>query len=190
MKDSWHRMLGYLGLVEDDYNEHGPTSLRGGNQATPDEDWARGPARPATPFPANPLSAQRPVSHGVSFDAPAPSAPRIPDPQRPLRSQAAPTMNNLSSFSAQRDIVAVRPSNVSDCRKIADYLRENRAVLVMLESESELAKQVKLFASGVGYALGAKMEKINDARLLLTPSAMVVPSEVRQKLATVTIPEV
>ena len=95
-------------------------------------------------------------------------------PVRPLApvAEQAPTRVHL-----------VMPKNFNDAQIIADKFKGDIPVILNLQSsETELAKRLIDFASGLTYALDGGMQRVADKVFLLTPKNVEVSAEERQRL--------
>lgn len=77
----------------------------------------------------------------------------------------------------------VVPKNFNDAQLIADKFKVDIPVILNLQScETELAKRLIDFASGLTYALDGGMQRVADKVFLLTPKMVEVSAEERQRL--------
>ena len=77
----------------------------------------------------------------------------------------------------------VMPKNFNDAQIIADKFKGDVPVILNLQtSETELAKRLIDFASGLTYALDGGMQRVADKVFLLTPKNVEVSAEERQRL--------
>ena len=77
----------------------------------------------------------------------------------------------------------VMPKNFNDAQIIADKFKSDIPVILNLQtSETELAKRLIDFASGLTYALDGGMQRVADKVFLLTPKNVEVSAEERQRL--------
>jgi len=77
----------------------------------------------------------------------------------------------------------VTPKNFNDAQIIADKFKADIPVILNLQgSETELAKRLIDFASGLTYALDGGMQRVADKVFLLTPKNVEVSAEERQRL--------
>lgn len=77
----------------------------------------------------------------------------------------------------------VVPKNFNDAQLIADKFKAEVPVILNLQgSETELAKRLIDFSSGLSYALDGGMQKVADKVFLLTPKNVEVSAEERQRL--------
>jgi len=77
----------------------------------------------------------------------------------------------------------VKPQNFNDAQTVADKFKGDIPVILNLQaSETELAKRLIDFASGLTYALDGGMQRVADKVFLLTPKNVEVSAEERQRL--------
>ncbi len=77
----------------------------------------------------------------------------------------------------------VMPKNFNDAQVIADKFKGDIPVILNLQSsETDLAKRLIDFASGLTYALDGGMQRVADKVFLLTPKNVEVSAEERQRL--------
>jgi cell division inhibitor SepF len=75
------------------------------------------------------------------------------------------------------------PKNFNDAQVIADKFKSDIPVILNLQSsETELAKRLIDFASGLTYALDGGMQRVADKVFLLTPKNVEVSAEERQRM--------
>ena len=190
MKDKMRRALGFLGLVEDEYGEYTPTNGARpfADQAALDDDleWARPAPSGARTFPTTPSNPVPRVSSNpgsgaaraapISLLEPSAQAPRL----RPMPSG----VRSVSPFSQDRDVAIFAPTNSNESRRITDFLRSNRAVVLLVsEVEPGIARRLVDFASGTAYALNAKMEILEKGAVyLISPQGTHISPEARERL--------
>jgi cell division inhibitor SepF len=122
-----------------------------------DEEQAprRGARRPA---PA-------PVAAGDGYAA----APR-PSVVRPMP----------SSPSARFHLV--HPTTFNDAQEVGDRFRSGFSVLLNLQTtDSDLARRIVDFASGLAYGLGGSLQPVAEKTFLLTPAGVQVSAEERRR---------
>jgi len=77
----------------------------------------------------------------------------------------------------------VVPKSFNDAQQIADKFKDSIPVILNLQgSETDLAKRLIDFASGLTYALDGGMQRIADKVFLLTPRNVQVSAEERARL--------
>jgi cell division inhibitor SepF len=172
----WHKTLVYFGLADEDdeyYDEY--DSVRPDpepiyreqrqNVRRIDRDTRR---RPASDFDdiftdEGSRSQQRP---GASA-------------QRGASVRALPTAVD----QPQVRVHLVMPKNFNEAQVIADKYKSDIPVILNLQSsETDLAKRLIDFASGLTYALDGGMQRVADKVFLLTPKNVEVSAEERQRM--------
>ena len=77
----------------------------------------------------------------------------------------------------------VMPKSFNDAQVVADKFKNAIPVILNLQSsETELAKRLIDFASGLTYALDGGMQRVADKVFLLTPRNVEVSAEERQRM--------
>jgi FtsZ-interacting cell division protein YlmF len=190
MKEKLRGFLGFLGLVEDDYGDYGPSNAPRPFSEQPEEfepEWAPPPTPAARTFPTQPAS-QSPLRPTSAQGAPSRGAPisvlegsngvsRV----RPIANPNAPRATH--SQERERDVAIVAPESYDDSRRITDLLRANRAVvLATLDVDSSLARRLVDFTAGTAYAMNAKIEMLIRGVYLISPQGMHVGPEMKERL--------
>jgi cell division inhibitor SepF len=76
----------------------------------------------------------------------------------------------------------VMPSSFNDAQEVGDKFREGYSVLMNLQgTDSELARRLVDFASGLAYGLGGSMQPVAEKVFLITPSGVQVSAEERRR---------
>jgi cell division inhibitor SepF len=84
--------------------------------------------------------------------------------------------------SAQARFHLVMPSSFNDAQEVGDKFREGYSVLMNLQSvDSELARRLVDFASGLAYGLAGSMQPVAEKVFLITPSGVQVSAEERRR---------
>ena len=77
----------------------------------------------------------------------------------------------------------IEPRSFNDAQEIADRFRVEIPVIMNLQAvESELAKRMIAFASGLTYGLGGGLQRVAEKVFLLIPSNVEVSPEERRRL--------
>jgi len=77
----------------------------------------------------------------------------------------------------------VVPKSFNDAQQVADRFKEGVPVILNLQgTETDLAKRLIDFASGLTYALDGGMQKIADKVFMLTPRNVEISAEERARL--------
>ncbi len=167
-RDTWHRALVYFGLAEDpgygDADVYEPET---------GQDMYEAPApRAATVSPLRDRRRARdeiddifaddePVGRGGGRDAAA----------------------GRGNGGADVRVHLVTPYSFNDAQEVADKFKQDTPVILNLQTtDSELAKRLIDFTSGLTYALGGGMQKIADKTFLLTPRNVEVSAEEKARL--------
>jgi cell division inhibitor SepF len=175
--------------VEDEYGEYGPSNAPRPFSEQPGEvepEWASPPAPAARTFPTQP-------SGPTPFRAPAPLAPQRSTSISVLDAQGATTRirsvgspnaaRGVSAYSQERDVAVVSPLTYDDSRRITDFLRSNRAVVLStLDVDQGLGRRLVDFTAGTAYALNAKIEMLVRGVYLISPQGMHVGPEAKENL--------
>ena len=75
------------------------------------------------------------------------------------------------------------PKNFNDAQQIADKFKVDVPVILNLQgSETELAKRLIDFCSGLTYAMDGGMQRVADKIFLLTPRNVEVSAEEKARL--------
>ena len=197
MKEKLRGFLGFLGLVEDEYSEYGPSNAPRPFSEQSEElepEWAPTPAPPARVFPTQPAN---PSPFRATTSTPSPtqvvaksrsSAPISLNDGMNGVSRVRPIANpnagrGMSPFNQERDVAVISPGNYDDSRRITDLLRSNRAVvLTTLDVDQGLARRLVDFTAGTAYALNAKVEMLIRGVYLVSPQGMHLGPEMKERL--------
>jgi cell division inhibitor SepF len=77
----------------------------------------------------------------------------------------------------------VEPNGFNDAQELGDRLKANEAVVLNLRGlERDLQRRLIDFSSGLAYAVGGTMRKVDDQVFLLTPTAVEVSAEDKERL--------
>jgi FtsZ-interacting cell division protein YlmF len=197
MKDKLRGFLGFLGLVEDEYSEYGPSNApRPFSEQTEEfePEWTAAPAPVARVFPTQPANPST-FRAAPSASTPTPvaaksrsSAPISLHTGQNGVSRVRPIANpnagrSMSPFSQERDVAVISPGNYDDSRRITDLLRSNRAVvLTTLDVDQGLARRLVDFTAGTAYALNAKVEMLIRGVYLVSPQGLHLGPEMKERL--------
>ena len=164
-RDTWHRALVYFGLAEDPEYEPGLYEPDTGTQG---ELYEAPAPRSAT---VSPLRRRARDEIDDIFADDEPVGPRT----RALR----PVGGN----GAEVRVHLVTPYSFNDAQEVADKFKQSLPVILNLQTtDSELAKRLIDFTSGLTYALEGGMQKIADKTFLLTPRNVEVSAEQKARL--------
>lgn len=121
---------------------------------------------------------------GYGYDEREARQRREPRPSRdPRRSDQMASVHPIQPRAAGQ-VHIVRPESYGDAQQIGDRMRSGLPVIVNLEeAESELARRIVAFASGLVYGLDGNLQKLSRRIYLVTPAAMEVSSEDKRRLS-------
>ena len=169
-RDTWHRFLVYFGLAEDDAYEDEVEPY--GAQEPEIQDTYR--ERPNV----RRLAARRrrdEIDDIFADDAPGERR------SAPLRPVAGGRGNGRGGGDVRVHFVA--PKSFNDVQDVADKFKDSIPVILNLQgTETDLAKRLIDFSSGLTYALDGGMQRIADKVFLLTPHNVEVSAEERARL--------
>ena len=171
-RDTWHRTLVYFGLAEDDpYDEYD------------DESYPE-------PEP-EPVAEERPTVRRIGATrrrrdeiddifADDAGGERRTTSLRPVSTpRSAP--NGRGGGDVRVHFVA--PKSFNDVQDVADKFKDSIPVILNLQgTDTDLAKRLIDFSSGLTYALDGGMQRIADKVFLLTPRNVEVSAEERARL--------
>ena len=166
-RDTWHRALVYFGLAEDpgygDGDMYEPDTGQG-------EMYEAPAPRGATVSPLRERRRARDEIDDIfADDEPVGRGDRV---LRPVAGNGADVRVHL-----------VTPYSFNDAQEVADKFKQDTPVILNLQTtDSELAKRLIDFTSGLTYALGGGMQKIADKTFLLTPRNVEVSAEEKARL--------
>ena len=169
MAGIWHRTLVYFGLAdEDDEYEDDTFTTQPDIEATyRDRQNVRKIDQSASGRHRSPTDFDDIFTESGRGSSQRPSMRSVPmPPERP-----------------QVRVHLVMPKNFNDAQVIADKFKADIPVIINLQqSETELAKRLIDFASGLTYALEGGMQRVADKVFLLTPKNVEVSAEERQRI--------
>jgi len=172
-RDSWHSALVYFGLAEeyhDDYDE----------EVAPEaeiEDRYR--ERPNV----RRLRRRRDEFDDIFADDDGPDA-RAAAGRRGGRERSTTVLKPVGGRgNGDVRVHLVVPKSFNDAQQIADKFKDSIPVILNLQgSETDLAKRLIDFASGLTYALDGGMQRIADKVFMLTPRNVEISAEERARL--------
>jgi cell division inhibitor SepF len=170
-RDSWHSALVYFGLAEeyhDDYDDE---------PAAPEaeiEDRYR--ERPNV----RRLRRRRDEFDDI-FSEDEPSAAAAGGRGRGRATTVLKPVGSRGNGDVRVHLVV--PKSFNDAQQIADKFKDSIPVILNLQgSETDLAKRLIDFASGLTYALDGGMQRIADKVFMLTPRNVEISAEERARL--------
>jgi cell division inhibitor SepF len=182
----WHKTLVYFGLADEDDEYDDELSMR------PDDDRSyadsyrdrpkvrrveQGRRRSATDF--DDIFAEDDYRRDDRRDD------RREERISPFSQQRGPSLRSMSGGldHPQVKVHLVMPKSFNDAQVVADKFKSDIPVILNLQSsETELAKRLIDFASGLTYALDGGMQRVADKVFLLTPRNVEVSAEERQRM--------
>ena len=157
-RDTWHRALVYFGLAEDPEYERAE-AVRARHRAGRVVRGARLAVGDASARSASAAVARDEIDDIFADDEPV---------GRRRRRALRPVGGN---GGADVRVHLVTPYSFNDAQEVADKFKQDVPVILNLQTtDSELAKRLIDFTSGLTYALGGGMQKIADKTFLLTPA--------------------
>lgn len=94
-----------------------------------------------------------------------------------------PVMRAVESRSQPAEVHLVVPKSFNDAQQIADKFKGTVPVILNLQgAETDLAKRLIDFSSGLTYALDGGMQRVADKVFMLTPRNVEVSAEERARL--------
>ena len=166
MPGAFRRVMVYLGLVDDDYEEYDNTY----------ED----------PQPAAPARQVRSVygpESSSDMTAGVRTLPREPDPMSGVSIQPRSAVVRPIQPTQATKVHVVAPTSFDDAKEIGDRLKENQPVILNLQNvDGDLRRRMMDFSSGAAYVLGAHMERVGERVLLVTPSNVEVSADEKRRL--------
>jgi cell division inhibitor SepF len=176
LRDLWHRTQVYFGIAEEEWEDE----LYDDDGLAAHEDLERTYAeRPNVRRLAPRRRAGADFDEIWSEDERGRPGGRPGREMPPVRPRAA--AGNGHRPAAQVHLVV--PKTFNDAQQVADKLKVDVPVIVNLQSaESDLAKRLIDFASGLTYALDGSMQRVADRVFLLTPPTVRVSAEEKARL--------
>jgi cell division inhibitor SepF len=166
-RDSWHRALVYFGLAEEyheDYEEEVP------HEAELEDRYRERPN-------VRRLRRRRDEYDEIFAEDERTEAGRG-RPTTVLRS-----VGGRGGGNGDVRVHLVVPKSFNDAQQVADRFRDSIPVILNLQgTETDLAKRLIDFASGLTYALDGGMQRIADKVFMLTPRNVEISAEERARL--------
>jgi cell division inhibitor SepF len=175
----WHKTLVYFGLAdEDDDYEDDMMSMRPEEEPSYREQYRD---RPKVRRVERESSRRRQVS---DFDDIFSEDDYREERMSPFAQRGAPLRSVPGGMDQpQVKVHLVMPKNFNDAQVVADKYKNDIPVILNLQtSDTELAKRLIDFASGLTYALDGGMQRVADKVFLLTPRNVEVSAEERQRM--------
>jgi cell division inhibitor SepF len=169
LSDTWHKVMVYFGISEDEEYEEEET-------LAPHEELERSyQDRPNVRKLSRSGRGRSSEYDDIFADDPTP---------RRGEREAPPVVRPLEAARSPRvEVHLVIPKNFNDAQQIADKFKVDIPVIVNLQgSDTDLAKRLIDFGSGLTYALDGGMQRVADKVFLLTPRNVEVSAEERARL--------
>ena len=191
MASLWRRAMVYLGLQDDDEFD---------DYADYDYDDDDGEEQAPAPVPQPREVAPVPELQGAPQGPVAPRAQQAPDlslgkPQydtglvRPVPRDDVPAMTPsprpavVRTATTSARVHVVEPQGFNDAQELGDRLKASQPVMLNLRGLTrELQRRLIDFSSGLAYAVGATMQKVDDHVFLLTPTNVEVSQDEKERL--------
>jgi cell division inhibitor SepF len=169
VKDMWHRTQIYFGIKEEDWDDD---YFDDDGSAAHEDLESRYNERPNV----RRLNPRRRA--GVEFDEIFSDEP----PRGRGRGRGpAPVQNGGQRHASQVELIV--PKSFNDAQKVADKLKADVPVIINLQTaDSDLAKRLIDFSSGLTYAVDGSMQRVADRVFLLTPAHVKVSAEDKASL--------
>ena len=123
---------------------------------------------------------------GVGMASRGPDAGPTLRPSSREEGPAAPrpsVVRTMPSASTAARVHVVEPRGFNDAQEVGDRLKAGQPVMLNLRGLSrELQRRLIDFSSGLAYAVGATMQKVDDHVFLLTPTNVDVSQEEKERL--------
>jgi cell division inhibitor SepF len=169
-RDTWHRALVYFGLAEDDAYEEDLEPPYTGPEVELQDTYRERPN-------VRRLSARRRRDEIDDIFADDADTERRGSSLRPVGGRG----NGRGGGDVRVHFVA--PKSFNDVQDVADKFKDSIPVIINLQgTETDLAKRLIDFSSGLTYALDGGMQRIADKVFLLTPRNVEVSAEERARL--------
>jgi cell division inhibitor SepF len=167
-RDSWHRALVYFGLAEEypeGYEDEAP------HEAELEDRYRERP------------NVRRLRRRRDDFDEIF--AEDEPPARAGMRASGGPTtvLRSVGRSNGDVRVHLVIPKSFNDAQQVADRFKDSIPVILNLQgTETDLAKRLIDFASGLTYALEGGMQRIADKVFMLTPRNVEISAEERARL--------
>ncbi len=170
-RDTWHRALVYFGLAEDEAYEEEPETYTAPPEVDVQDSYRERPN-------VRRLSSSRRRRDEIDdIFGDEGESERRSSALRPVGGRG----NGRSGGDVRVHFVA--PKSFNDVQDVADKFKDAIPVIINLQgTETDLAKRLIDFSSGLTYALDGGMQRIADKVFLLTPRNVEVSAEERARL--------
>jgi cell division inhibitor SepF len=170
LRDTWHRSLVYFGLAEDHYDEEIDDYYE--PETGSEEVYEEPAASPASRRMPRPARRHDEIDDIFADDEPVTRT-----------SRAGTRVLEPVDAGADVQVHMVTPGNFNDAQQVADQFKRSKPVILNLQTtDTELAKRLIDFASGLTYALNGGMQRIADKVFLLTPRNVDVSADEKARI--------
>ncbi len=118
---------------------------------------------------------------------------KMATPSRPIRQRPAPSVNRVEGTSntqivsihtsVQMQVVMGCPQTLEEGGQICDYLRDNKIVIVNLETvPHDMAQRIVDFLGGVSYAIDGDIQSISNKVFIIAPSNVDISGHFKEEL--------
>jgi cell division inhibitor SepF len=171
VSDLWHKTLVYFGMADDDEDDFPEQETRA-VQPRPQEELEQS-------YRERPNVRRLGPRRRDEFEEIFGEDPPMGAGARSTQIRAVESPQRLQ----QMEVHLVVPKSFNDAQQIADKFKATVPVILNLQSaETDLAKRLIDFASGLTYALDGGMQRVADKVFLLTPRNVEVSAEERARL--------
>jgi cell division inhibitor SepF len=176
IRDTWHRTLVYFGLAEeDDYVEYEAEPY-----PEPEEEIRESYADRPNVRKLTGARRRRDEIDDIFADDPT---ERRPSSLRPVATPRASGNGRSGGGGGDVRVHFVAPKSFNDVQDVADKFKDSIPVIINLQgTDTDLAKRLIDFSSGLTYAMDGGMQRIADKVFLLTPRNVEVSAEERARL--------
>ena len=167
-RDSWHRALVYFGLAEEYHEDY--------------EDDAPPKAELEDRYRERP-NVRRLRRRQDEYDDIFADDDRAEVSAAAGRGRATAVLRPVGPRNGDVRVHLVVPKSFNDAQQVADKFKDSIPVILNLQgTETDLAKRLIDFASGLTYALDGGMQRIADKVFMLTPRNVEISAEERARL--------
>lgn len=145
-----------------------------------DDDFFEGADESAKPTPAPVSAAQMEFENTFDGSTSAPEPDRSPTPRaeggglfggrKPFRPKAPQRERTVSFGGNETQVVLFNPKTFDEAGELVGYVKQARSVVMTLEGvQTENARRLLDFMSGITFALGGKITPISAKTYFITP---------------------
>ena len=192
----WRRAMVYLGLQDDDefewdadYEEYGDEEdARAAPAPARERERAAARVQPRDASEVRPLHADPRHGDPLHEAVQPPSMPRRdPGLVRPVPREEPSALVTTRPPAVRQEssspVHVVEPDGFNDAQELGDRLKANQAVVLNLRGlDRDLQRRLIDFSSGLAYAVGGTMRKVDEQVFLLTPTGVEVSEEDKERL--------